>query len=431
MATEPTILSERSLQEAEGELSRLRRFSTPGKTFDELLDGLPAAVAAGMQKAIDTEIRTIEQAISRFHELRRKQSDTIRTGRETGLALVEARLRKSWTQKELARRLGLREQAIQRYEAERYRSISHANFLRIASVLGVKVSAEPAPPSSGWLIANDLSDVQARKILKHARRYRWLEDRDTTDEKAIDALKRRIGENVVDYGAPSLLRTGLSVSDHADDWLLLAWRSRVAERVRSSMEEGVPAYQPTNVEWLKRLPKLSKESDGPLQAQALLRQHGIVLVVEPQIEGLGIDGAAFLVDGTPVIGITLRHDRIDNFWFTLLHEVAHVVLHFRTGLATGFFDDSENSAEITRDEIEAEADEFAGNLLIPDEVWRRSPVRVSNDRSIIRAFAERVGVHPAIVFGRLRKERGKYKIFSKDVGHGAIAPLFGMSRKVS
>ena len=57
-----------------------------------------------------------------------------------------------------------------------------------------------------------------------------------------------------------------------------------------------------------------------------------------------IDGAAFLVDEIPVIGMTLRLDAVDNFWFTLLHEVAHVILHYRTGLASGFFDDVDNPA---------------------------------------------------------------------------------------
>ena len=88
-----------------------------------------------------------------------------------------------------------------------------------------------------------------------------------------------------------------------------------------------------------------------------------------------VDGAAFLVDDGPVIGMTLRRDRLDNFWFTLLHEIAHVVLHYRTGLSAGFFDDDVTAKGV--DELEEEANDFAGNLLLPDKVWTRSPARIA------------------------------------------------------
>jgi Zn-dependent peptidase ImmA (M78 family) len=65
--------------------------------------------------------------------------------------------------------------------------------------------------------------------------------------------------------------------------------------------------------------------------------------------------------------MTLLRDAVDNFWFTLLHEIAHVVLHYRTGLSAGFFDDV-TSTEV--DELEGEANAFAGNLLIPKRSGR-------------------------------------------------------------
>lgn len=134
-----------------------------------------------------------------------------------------------------------------------------------------------------------------------------------------------------------------------------------------------------------------------------------------------VDGAAFLVDEIPVIGLTLLRDRLDNFWFTLMHEVAHVILHYRTGLRSGFFDDIERAH---RDEFEREADSFAGNLLIPDHVWARSPARISKSTGPVERLARELSIAPAIIFGRIRLERNNYSIFSQHLGQGHVRKQF-------
>lgn len=115
--------------------------------------------------------------------------------------------------------------------------------------------------------------------------------------------------------------------------------------------------------------------------------------------------------------MTLLRDKVDNFWFTLLHEVGHVVLHFNKGLGLGFFDRID--AEAVEQE-EMEANNFASNLLIPEELWRRSPVRIARSGAVIEKFAKQIGVNPAIVFGRIQKERGDYKTFSSKIGRNKV-----------
>src|SRR3546814_12044617 len=70
-------------------------------------------------------------------------------------------------------------------------------------------------------------------------------------------------------------------------------------------------------------------------------------------------------DGAPVIAVTLRHDRVDNFWFTLLHEFAHVCCHLSEDRKV-ILDDLEVGSV---DGIEAQADAFASNALIPEKYW--------------------------------------------------------------
>jgi HTH-type transcriptional regulator/antitoxin HigA len=151
-----------------------------------------------------------------------------------------------------------------------------------------------------------------------------------------------------------------------------------------------------------------------------------MLIVEPHLPHTHLDGAAVLLDGKlPVIGLTLRHDRLDNFWFVLLHETAHILLHRKRGLDAGFFDNEiDEVLEPNADEREREADRFAQAALIPDEAWNTSLVRFARSASEIRSFAEKFEVGVAVVAGRIRRERGNYQVFSNLVGHKEVSRLF-------
>jgi HTH-type transcriptional regulator/antitoxin HigA len=289
--------------------------------------------------------------------------------------MIAARITKRLSQKDLARKLGLREQQIQRYEADRYKSITLANYQKVADILGAQLSVNiEAHKKERTLSYGAPSGEDLAKVLQHARANGWV-DVNEPEESAASQLVRYVVDHVLRHGTPSLLRTGLDVVDHAGDWTLLSWKAQVtlswkaqvtraAERI---IAERKPVYRPIDVSWLTELVRLSRLDDGPARARDALLGHGVVLVIEPHITGMGMDGAAFLVEGVPVIGMTLLRDAVDNFWFTLLHEIAHVVLHYRTGLSAGFFDDV-TSTEV--DELEGEANAFAGNLLIPKRSGR-------------------------------------------------------------
>ena len=122
-----------------------------------------------------------------------------------------------------------------------------------------------------------------------------------------------------------------------------------------------------------------------------------------------------------MIGLTLLRDSIDNFWFTLLHELGHVFLHYRSGLNSGFFDDAEAR---NVDELEEQADRFARNLIVSDEAWRKSPARIAKSPAIVESVARKLGISPAILFGRIRMERGRYDLFSNKIGRGTVRRQF-------
>src|SRR3546814_18428341 len=111
-----------------------------------------------------------------------------------------------------------------------------------------------------------------------------------------------------------------------------------------------------------------------------------------------------LLDGKDaIIALTLRHDRLDNFWFVLFHELGHIVRHRNRGLEDGFFDEESAAAKI---DVEEEADDFARNALIQDELWQSSFVRYANSADTISAFAKRAGQPDPIITRRIQRVLG-------------------------
>jgi HTH-type transcriptional regulator / antitoxin HigA len=164
--------------------------------------------------------------------------------------------------------------------------------------------------------------------------------------------------------------------------------------------------------------RLSVEDDGPLKAKQFLARHGIPLVVVRHLNRTYLDGAALkLHDGTPVVALTLRYDRIDNFWFCLLHELAHVGRHLDGCEDAGFVDDLNLQ---TTDTTELEADEWAREASIPKNIWAVSPVRERPTPIAVVQLANKLGIHPAIVAGRVRFEQRNFRMLSHFVGNGEV-----------
>lgn len=425
MPTNPLVLTDRQARDVEAELTDLDNALSSEQALKALVAGLPQQVVDGLRRSLATERRELGQALDVYERAKRGDSGLLkeRAGNDPGALLVAARIMKRLSQKELARNLGLKEQQIQRYEADRYSKITLANFQKIAGVLGARLVLDINPPAEEWAAPHRVpSASELNKVVRHAREHGWLEGDNSDDEGAVGQLVRRVADHVRHYGTPSLLRTGLNVVDHSSDWVLLSWKAQVTRVAERIIEEHCPSYRPLDVSWLLDLVRLSCLDDGPERARDLLLEHGIVLVIEPNVAGMKVDGAAFLAGDVPVIGMTLLRDALDNFWFTLVHEIAHVVLHYRTGLAAGFFDDEATSTEV--DEMEGEANTFASNLLLPDEVWARSPVRITKTAEPVERLARQLGIHPAIVFGRIRMERRDYSLFSNKIGRGLVRGQF-------
>ncbi|MDQ2076878.1 ImmA/IrrE family metallo-endopeptidase [Marinimicrobium sp. ABcell2] len=210
--------------------------------------------------------------------------------------------------------------------------------------------------------------------------------------------------------APALLRSTAHATSNSkvdDPYALWAWKAETMFKA-AQLHCGTYDQEVLTPIFFRDLATLSTETDGPIKAMQVLSAVGVRAVVVPKYEGTYLDGAAFLLaDGQPVVALTLRYNRLDNFWFTLLHELAHVRLHL-TEDNRWILD---NLDDLGLDKMEEEANELAQNSLIPPELW----TGVIADEHDVYNVAKEAKVHPAIVAGRIRHEKGDHARFTHVV----------------
>lgn len=227
--------------------------------------------------------------------------------------------------------------------------------------------------------------------------------------------------NINDFALCYNRKSDNTNSENIDD-ILMAWRIRVMNIAAS---EKLPAWNKENLsdEFFSELAKLSYLDEGPKLAKEFLNKAGIHFVIENHLEKSHLDGSSMLMpDGSPLIALTLRYDRLDSFWFTLFHELAHVKKHLSEN-RTAFFDDMYN--EMSK-KIEKEADSYAKEMLISSQLWKSSGLRITSTASDIKDFAFRYRISPSIPAGRLRYENKNYSVFSNLIGNGMVRKMFGV-----
>lgn len=179
----------------------------------------------------------------------------------------------------------------------------------------------------------------------------------------------------------------------------LAWIKRVEGLIRG---QKTASFDQTRFK--AALPELFKLSATPDQAARIpgaLNELGVHFVVVPHLPKTYLDGAAFRVDEKPVIGLTLRYDRLDHLWFTLAHEAAHIARG-----DDGVLDEPPDRTDRKKDPKERGADTLASSWLIEPSAYRtfRQATADQPTRPQIEAFAERIGRHASIVVGRLQHD---------------------------
>lgn len=203
-----------------------------------------------------------------------------------------------------------------------------------------------------------------------------------------------------------------------------AWLSSsitMAKRLSLTMDAE---YKGISQDDIGNIIRLSLEPENIVRLPDILaEQYGVALIVQPGYTSMKMDGCALkLPDSRPMIGITLRYNRYDNFWFTLVHELAHLCLHY-DHLDTPIVDDLD---EAVTDDIEAEANAFARECFVPRREWRVLYENRHSESQLEKTCAG-LGVHPDVVAGLIRFAAKDYKLYPRRHRTVDVKKLLGVA----
>ena len=305
------------------------------------------------------------------------------------------------------------------------RSLSLTMIRNLVNGLGIPAEVLLREPGAKLKPSEDISRFKRFPLAEMVRRG-WFPGFTGTLAEAKHQIEDLAAVFVGSLGILALgmayNRQNIRSGKACDEEALTAWRIRVMNLSRC---ESLPPYAQGTIThgFLTELVRLSYLKSGPKLAKEFLNKNGIHLVFERHLPKTYLDGAAMkLPDGAPLIALTLRFDRLDNFWFTLFHELAHVALHLDKDDIEVFFDDLTEKGKC---DCEKEADAFAANALIPEAKWKTAKLSKKSTPSDIIDFAASLRICPAIPSGRIRFEASDYTLFMPLIGTGKVRAMFG------
>lgn len=286
--------------------------------------------------------------------------------------------------------------------------------------------AEQSTTSNQTVAPDDASLDWSKFPIREMQKRGWLASAKARSASVEELVKDFLGR--VSSGATSAALYRRNFRGEKIDprayYSTLAWTARVLIQAKERTPPVKFDARKITPELLRDLARLSWLSEGPTLAREFLEKVGIVLVIEPRLPNTLLDGAAMLTDrNVPVIGLTLRHDRIDYFWFTLLHECVHVSHHLNSK-DDAFVDRVESMGAGATMVAEKEANRIARDSFIPRGIWKRSRAFLAPSTEHIRELADELHIHPAIVVGRLQFETGRYESFREFLGQGSVRRCF-------
>ena len=363
--------------------------------------------------------------------------------------LLEALLSKrGWTKRTLAVVLGVNEATITRLTGNK-QPIDAKLSIALEEVFGIaaeeflsaqrefdlaqaRIVVEPDPRRATRALL--YGDLPIAEMIKRG----WIDAKNVRDTENVETgLSRFFGVNRPE---------DIEILPHAAKKTVVNMRPTPAQlawlyRVKAIAEEQIVAkFSHEALEkTIVRLRTLTVAPEEARNVPRILSETGIRFVIVETLPSAKIDGVCFwLNDASPVVGLSMRHDRIDNFWFVLRHELEHVRLgHGREQeqmILDAELEGDRAGVGATVSEEERAANGAAQEFCVPRArmtafVARKDPFYSERD---LLAFAKILKVHPGIVAGQLQHATGRFDRFRKHlvdirthVSHGAAVDGWG------
>ncbi|MGV8026331.1 MAG: helix-turn-helix domain-containing protein [Anaerolineaceae bacterium] len=422
------ITNERQYKITKKQLENLKRalLELDIKHTTENLDSKILATAE--LDALKSEIENLSNQLMDYENLKSGAAINFEASSLSDLPriLIKARIAQNLSQKQLAELIGIKEQQIQRYEAEDYYSASLKRLLEIANALQISVTEiAKIEPISKLDISKRKIEIEWSKFpIKEMYQRGWFEGFEGTLDSVKnegEVLVQDFIQGVMKNPVTALHRLHVRSESQINQYALLAWECRVISISLKGKRFREFKKQDITPGWITDFVKLSRYPNGPFVAKEKLQEVGIALIIEPHLKSTFLDGAALLYDGLPIIGMTLRYDRLDNFWFVVMHELMHITHHLQSGKLENIFDDLEVKDS---QKIEVEADKYAAEKLIPTEEWALSLAQFTRSKDSIIDLANKLEISPAIIAGKIRYDEKNYVILNDLIGQGEVRKHF-------
>lgn len=316
---------------------------------------------------------------------------------------------KGWTQDDLSKITGVRRQTF---------SAIASGKSGITPEMALRLSAAFGNPASEWLkwdsdyqlanAATDISAVVGMKNLYEVAPIRDMEKRGWINPtETAQGLRAELcaffEADPLEEGIQLPVATRRTLTLPALSPAEVAWCFRARQLARKMLADP---FLPERLN--KARTRLRKLATHPKEARFIpqvLAEYGIRFIVIEPLPGGKIDGAAFWDEIGPIIAVSIRHDRIDGFWFTLMHEFEHIRNQDPISVDSGLVDGTRGvTISLVNDIAEERANVGAATALIPAAEIESFIGRVgpfyAKERVI--QFANRIRIHPGIIVGQLQ-----------------------------
>lgn len=333
-----------------------------------------------------------------------------------GQILKQKLVEKGWSMEELAVITGSSRQNL---------SLIATGKRGITADMAVALAAAFGNTAGEWLKWDadhqlSLVEISPVAVENRARLYRlapvremqkrgWIHETKTAEELESELARFFGGPVADDIGFRVATLRGDPARELSPPEKAWCFRARQLAGALAYVAPFDPSRLPAAEKKLRQLAAYPKEIE---RLSEMLAYYGIRFVVIEPLPGAKIDGAAFWLGESPAIAVSARWDRIDAFWFTVMHEFMHIWNHDASSVDVNLLVEGENgiAIKVSEDAAEQRANQRAAEALIPatelESFVRRSSPLYAATRII--QFAHRIKMHPGIVVGQLQ-HRGELR----------------------
>lgn len=272
-----------------------------------------------------------------------------------------------------------------------------------------------------WKAKEDVSPIERRSRLRRQFPVRdmilrgWIVP--SEDDKVVEGQLLRFFEvgsldEQPKYAYAAATRRSGSAQEELNP-VQKAWLYRV-KHIADTMQ--VPRYSEKSLRAAVETLKTYREAPEEIRhIPKILSECGVRLVIVEPLPSSKIDGVCFWLGNSPVIGLSLRFGRVDNFWFVLRHEIEHVLNGDGRILIVVDSDVDEASTAPDLMPQEQAANAAAADFCVPQGELEDFILRVGPlfSRKLVLAFARRLKIHPGLVAGQLRRRTGRWNLFAE------------------